>query len=71
MGANRHAGDEYDVSNDIYPERHQAPPKKKDAPTVPASVRSLCAQAHVCRGIQCFRVRGAMYAGAQRRLERT
>jgi len=27
MGANRHAGDEYDVSNDKYPKPHQGPPE--------------------------------------------
>ena len=32
VGANRHAGDEYDISNDIYPKRHQTSPEEQMTP---------------------------------------
>ena len=36
VGANRHSGDEYDVSNDINPKRHQASPEKQTTPLYPS-----------------------------------
>ena len=70
--ANRHAGDEYDVSNDIYPERHQAPPKKKTPPLYPLrSVRSVRKHTYVegfnasGSGVQCTLAHSAAWSGRE------
>ena len=45
--ANRHAGDEYDVSNDIYPERHRTSPKRIRPQCTRLVSPALCASTHM------------------------
>ena len=47
VGTNRHADDEYDVSNDIYPERHQRHPKNRRPHRTRLGPFALCASTRI------------------------